>query len=96
MALWIRDGAAAHDAAQALKPVLALADSAPPAYALSGLGALLLKAKVSNHAAATALERELLDQGANAVDEVLPADWLDLRSWSCLRPFEQRRFLAAL
>ena len=31
-----------------------------------------------------------------AVDEVLPADWVDLRSWSCLRPFEQRRFLAAL
>ena len=68
----------------------------PPAYALAGFGALLQKAQVCNHAAATALERELLDQGANAVHEVLPADWVNLRSWSCLRPFEQRRFLAAL
>ena len=63
---------------------------------LAGLSALLLKARVLNPPAAAALERELLDLGANGVDEVLPGDWENLTSWPCLWPFEQRRFLAAV
>ena len=96
MASWIRDGAAAYDAAQALRPAVALRDAGPQAHGLAGLGALLLKANVRNPPAAAALERELLDLGANGVDEVTPADWENLASWSLVRPFEQRRFLAAL
>ena len=65
-------------------------------YALLGLGALLLKAKIYNPPAAAALERALLDDGANGVDEVSCADWEKLACWSLLRTYEQRRFLAAL
>jgi len=96
MALWIRDGAAAHDSSEGLRPAPALAHAAPEPTGLQGLHALVVKAKINNPPAVMALEQELLNSGAISVDEVLPEDWENLTSWSLLGAFERRRFLAAV
>jgi hypothetical protein len=96
MALWIRDGAAARDASEGLRPAPALADASPDRCGLEGLHALVSKARIGNRPAVAALEQELLNSGAICVGEVLPGDWENLASWPLLREFERRRFLAAL
>jgi hypothetical protein len=95
MCCWIRDAAAAHDARQVLQQPLLPLLGAPHGASLVGFSTIAEAAHLSEPAH-RALEAELLDQGAIHVAEVGADDWQHLVSWKTLRPFEQRRLLAAL
>jgi len=98
MGRWIRDGAAARDAAGALRPLLPLAlpHAALPAVVgdgeVRGFRALAAAAQVPQ-GAEQALLRDLLALGAVCVEELEPADWQGLPAWAALRPLEQRRLM---
>ena len=92
MCVWIRDGAAARDAAPLVQPALGWPDGEGEAGRIDvhGAAAFLEAARIPMPVAA-ALLGELRDLGVVHVSEVAPSDWPLLRSWASLRPFEQRR-----
>ena len=104
LAQWIRDGAAAFDAAQVaqLWPHLRnwradnAADGAAAvtddAAAVQDLSQLLDAARVSP-ATRAALVRDIVAVGAVHVQELTQEDWQSLTSWQLLKPLEQRRVL---
>ena len=105
MCLWIREAAASHDARGALRalPVLNGTNGAAPSSEdrpagetkIEGLQAIGQKAKIPD-IGIVAIDNELAGLGAIAVTELAIDEWQQLESWATLRPFEQRRFLAAL
>ena len=62
---------------------------------IEGLQAIGQKAKIPD-IGIVAIDNELAGLGAIAVTELAIDEWQQLESWATLRPFEQRRFLAAL
>ena len=98
MCQWIKDGAAQADAQQVLHaPVLPCAPDHGSEHKerqeLVGLSGLVGAAKIPV-AKAAHLEVEILAMGAVHVQELTAVDWTGLKSWTALKPFEQKRLLA--
>ena len=96
LTLWIRSGAAAWDAQQALGgqlPHAATLGGAAGSQPIAGFRELLEEASIS-HEAAAALEREVRHLGTIHVRELSRADWGGLHAWADLREMERRRILA--
>ena len=96
MSKWIRDGAAAYDAAQLIQPPLAppVADDVVEG-AQAGCEDLerLLRAALVPTQARLALARDVEAVGAVHVQELTRQDWEDLPAWQLLKPLERRRVL---
>ena len=98
MAKWIVEGAAAHDAAAAVQPVINV--QAPREdlrhleqqrlEAIVGLSEVIAAVLLPG-SAAEALLNDLEDLGAANVAELTPADWQALAFWAVLRPLQKRR-----
>ena len=70
----------------------ASATSGGEGSSVRGLAELLHAAAIPE-CTAECLYCDVVELGAAAVGEVMPADWETLRSWPALRPLEQRRLL---
>lgn len=81
MARWICDGAAAHDAAEALRCI----PVSEPAPRVTGFGELMNAAQISAQAA-QALLKDLRAAGAVRVKELETPDWEAMPAWVLLKP----------
>ena len=98
MARWIRDGAAAYDAAQVLEPGPLPAAPGAPATASTGVAAVNDLVQFFDAAQVPtdvreALTRDVVAAGAVDVKELTRQDWENLESWQLLRPLQRRRVL---
>jgi hypothetical protein len=94
MCRWIVDGAAEHDARNAVRAAPAALGQAG-AEEVEGLGALLQTARVREEVQRL-LAADVVATGALHVNELRHADWLMLPAWRTLRDMEQRRLLRSL
>ena len=96
IARWIRDGAAAFDAAQMAPvppgPSASALDDDGDASAVADLSRLLGAAHLPQ-AARAALVHDVLATGAVHVQELTRQDWEELPAWQSLKPLECRRIL---
>ena len=92
---WIHDACREHDSLPILAPPICNGATSSAQPALSGLPELAARAQLPE-AHAKKLEEEILSLGAVHVKELLATDWRSLVSFNGMRPFEQRRLLAAL
>ena len=94
MCRWIVDGAAEHDARNAVRAAPAALGQAG-AEEVEGLGALLQTAHLREEVQRL-LAADVVATGALHVNELRHADWLMLPAWRTLRDMEQRRLLRSL
>jgi hypothetical protein len=99
LAKWVRDGAAAFDAAAALQPPLALPVAPAAGTAASGgseevteLAQFLEAARVPPEIC-LALTQQIVVLGAVHVQELSRNDWIQLPAWASMKEMERRRVL---
>ena len=94
---WIHDACLEHDSRPFLTPpaCITAASSSAAQHALSGMAELAAPAQLPE-AHVQQLEAQILSLGAVDVRELRRSDWQSLIAFNALKPFEQRRLLAAV